>query len=767
MSNKPDRVFTPKKGNFAISRLRQVDGSGYSDPLTAAALGISFDVSDDVLVQFMPMYEIMGNAGKLSGSMWPDAWYQGNLGPGELNMLFEQLKPHELLWSFGFWCSDIDDASQIGSGEGYAQKMRYQAENQTKQHYFTSCSRLGPEASGIMKLLSYGNQMDSLLLKIDRTANFVTLDAKAIALGKYKTNVFREKILGNLQDTSLTLSTKGVEGSSAQTRLDSIMDVKCDIEGDGLSSEHVSCTAASDATPAVLTIEPPNKKFRKVYTQIDGVYTDHGDGQTAFVIALGDTDDEWLIGTYKQVNHLIYTSSVANDEAQTMDIEYFATDGTWTSVADLVDGTETGGDTTLAQTGTIHFNMPTDWQRTRMGHSSLNNPAFSTAYWLKIKVTGALKATTAGTIAISTYEDVYKVDFDNNGTFEDDATTAARSATGSNFWNTITYTAGEDTIYIGCKNDYFRGIRWFIDDGTPNAEASALTASYYDGSSWTSLAVAHNFADGTAAPAGTPFAQSGDMTWDQITDGQPSTVNGTVAYWIKITCATTLTANVTFQAAMLINRNAEYTVFYRAFESVSFSEGDTFPDQITGEESFTPTAVTLLEGGTFDSTNEVIKNGSNLGCQINTIELALNRNNGAPNRCVDGTGDPFPKKPIETGAPTGTLTVVYQGDTPRWWLQHEHLNQGTLADTEDVKRFCMGLNLMIPIPIDGYATDDLYPMAEISLPYCCLKSAPIGNGDNEHICTVTYDIGFDSTNSYRPVYVNGISTDSSGYAQAS
>ena len=68
-----------------------------------------------------------------------------------------------------------------------------------------------------------------------------------------------------------------------------------------------------------------------------------------------------------------------NFTACTANVEYY--NGAWTNVAGFSDGTLTGGDTTLGQSGTMSWTRPTDWETTDVNED--------TAYWVRIKSVGA------------------------------------------------------------------------------------------------------------------------------------------------------------------------------------------------------------------------------------------------------------------------------------------------------------------------------------------------------------------------------------------
>src|SRR5574343_58408 len=86
--------------------------------------------------------------------------------------------------------------------------------------------------------------------------SWAKIEASLKASGKYDETVEEESVTAAYNATSLTLATKGVQGSSAAERLDSIHLVRVQVPTTGEWKDFV-CTAASAATPGVLTITAP------------------------------------------------------------------------------------------------------------------------------------------------------------------------------------------------------------------------------------------------------------------------------------------------------------------------------------------------------------------------------------------------------------------------------------------------------------------------------------------------------------------------------
>jgi hypothetical protein len=103
--------------------------------------------------------------------------------------------------------------------------------------------------------------------------DFVSLTADIKGTGKYVDNVAEEikNMAGNL--TSITLATNGVQGSTAQDRLDNVQRIRAETAA-GVWTE-VAYSAVSAATPAIITITAPSGaatpiNFKILYTPTEG-----------------------------------------------------------------------------------------------------------------------------------------------------------------------------------------------------------------------------------------------------------------------------------------------------------------------------------------------------------------------------------------------------------------------------------------------------------------------------------------------------------------
>lgn len=131
-------------------------------------------------------------------------------------------------------------------------------------------------------------------------------------------------------------------------------------------------------------------------------------------------------------------------------------------------------------------------------------------------------------------------------------------------------------LYVGAHIP-FRGVK-VVMSASVNAVVSTLTAEYWNGTTWVSLAPT----DGTAA-GGATMAQSGNVTWTvpastawlaaRLSDGipvlnasslPPATVNGLIPYnnlkyfWTRLSVSAALSANTKISQAFSLNRATTY-----------------------------------------------------------------------------------------------------------------------------------------------------------------------------------------------------------------
>jgi hypothetical protein len=121
------------------------------------------------------------------------------------------------------------------------------------------------------------------------------------------------------------------------------------------------------------------------------------------------------------------------------------------------------------------------------------------------------------------------------------------AATGANL-NDLNKVSNGDWVVVGGPEP-FCGACIDMDAANVNANASVLTAKYWNGSDWAALS---NVTDGTIAVAGKTLSGDGQITWDVPSDWAASTINGITAYWVQLSVSLALSAAVEVEECDLL-----------------------------------------------------------------------------------------------------------------------------------------------------------------------------------------------------------------------
>ena len=122
--------------------------------------------------------------------------------------------------------------------------------------------------------------------------------------------------------------------------------------------------------------------------------------QTADYVYLGFSEP--ALGAYLDV------PTNVNATVASLDVEYcstavaFGATIAFTDVGGDSDGTQTGGDTTLGQSGVYTWTLPTAWVRSTLG--TYDAPTFSKVYWIRFKPSANLSANVDMTNIIPVYK---------------------------------------------------------------------------------------------------------------------------------------------------------------------------------------------------------------------------------------------------------------------------------------------------------------------------------------------------------------------------
>ena len=112
---------------------------------------------------------------------------------------------------------------------------------------------------------------------------------------------------------------------------------------------------------------------------------------------------------------------------------------------------------------------------------------------------------------------------------------------------TLSSMTSSDYLYIGGTQP-FESFK--LDMNAVNSNSATMTVQYYNGSSWTSLTVT----DGSAS-GGATMAQDGNVTYTLPTNWQIVDVDGTTAYWVRVSVTATLDSSVTTTDIFLLQRD--------------------------------------------------------------------------------------------------------------------------------------------------------------------------------------------------------------------
>ncbi len=265
------------------------------------------------------------------------------------------------------------------------------------------------------------------------------------------------------------------------------------------------------------------------YTDLPAAY----DGASSSLIVVAVTNDDYLcIGASEKFNKITWNLTVVNDVVSTMNVYYYQGTGI-TAVSGLTDGTETGGNTTMGQDGTMSFTLPMDWVT-----STING---TEAYWIRMSPTVSLLATMSIADCYLTSDEIA-----SNTPVYTDLANVYDGFTSK--YITLNWAANNDFIFIGHATK-FNKITVTMD-GTDNTVTSTMTAAYWDKSVWQSVTIT----DGTLDTARTLF-KSGDITFTIPEDWETTSVNGTETYWIRLQVSVALTPKIIIKEITVTRQN--------------------------------------------------------------------------------------------------------------------------------------------------------------------------------------------------------------------
>ncbi|OPX20373.1 MAG: hypothetical protein BZ151_04405 [Desulfobacca sp. 4484_104] len=193
-----------------------------------------------------------GNLEEATGKEEPDRIYDlGGLTRGNLD--FSRAQPQHFAFLLAYALGQVN-TSAAGS-TGYRHTITPIAGNldvARSNPSFTAAQRLGQQVMKRRLVSCFVNQVKVQFPK----DGWAKISGVIKGTGKIDDNTCCETVPAAYNDSSLTLASHGVEGSSAAERLSNVQAIK--VQNPGTSAwEDVAYTAVSGDSPAVITITPP------------------------------------------------------------------------------------------------------------------------------------------------------------------------------------------------------------------------------------------------------------------------------------------------------------------------------------------------------------------------------------------------------------------------------------------------------------------------------------------------------------------------------
>lgn len=266
--------------------------------------------------------------------------------------------------------------------------------------------------------------------------------------------------------------------------------------------------------------------------------TDGQSSTSATLSSLGDAadGDGILICTPVPAKSFTITVATTNSNAVAATGYYWKTDASWNTLSSFVDGTESPAGTSLGQSGTITFSVPTD-QMDRMLFGTVG-------YWYLIVFAHAgLDASC--TVSAVTYDAAVSemkslwdgIPVLSPMVLVDNANTGAVYDTYDGSAVNIDSLADSSKIYI-FSTDPAEG--FYLDPGsTPDAAAQTIASiNYWNGTAWSAKTIISDGSDG--------ISHAGWVLLDRDTDEHPRQLEGSklYGYWYQLEFDDAVAANV-------------------------------------------------------------------------------------------------------------------------------------------------------------------------------------------------------------------------------
>ena len=186
------------------------------------------------------------NKDELTGKEEADTVYDlGNLSNFSMNFEKAQAQHFALLYAYG-----LGIATPSAWGAGYKHLLSPMSDPENPS--FSAAMRSG---KNIFKRRCAGMVVDTVKATFAKDA-WAKVEGGIKGTGKFEDNMYKETVTAAYNATSLALAANAVQGSDAQSRLDSVHHVRVLVPTTG-EWQDVVVTVVSAATPAVLTITAP------------------------------------------------------------------------------------------------------------------------------------------------------------------------------------------------------------------------------------------------------------------------------------------------------------------------------------------------------------------------------------------------------------------------------------------------------------------------------------------------------------------------------
>jgi hypothetical protein len=191
------------------------------------------------------------NADELTGKEEPDTMYDnGQLSGGSFN--FDKAQPQHFAFLAAFGLGEINT---VAAGAGYEHTItpiRKDLDLERSNPSFTAGQRYGDT---VLKRRCASLFVDGFTFTFQEDS-WCKASGSLKGTGKAETNILKETVNAAKNVTSLVLAANGVEGSTAQDRLDSIHRIRVELAPG--EWHEVEYTVVSADTPAQITITAPD-----------------------------------------------------------------------------------------------------------------------------------------------------------------------------------------------------------------------------------------------------------------------------------------------------------------------------------------------------------------------------------------------------------------------------------------------------------------------------------------------------------------------------